>query len=176
MSDRTPTDTTNLDRYGHEPLAWSRPHDRMAAGDLGPMGQGLLGTVRPDGRPHAASLGVVWFDGDFYFTSGLGTRKSRNLATNPACTLFVPIPGIDMHFEGTAERVRDRAALEPVVALFAGGGWPAELSENGDAIAAPFSAPSAGPGPWPVWRFRYEVAFGVANEEPHGATRWRFND
>jgi hypothetical protein len=28
---------------------------------------GVLGTVRPDGRPHAAGIGAVWHDGDPIF-------------------------------------------------------------------------------------------------------------
>jgi hypothetical protein len=39
---------------------------------------------------------------------------------------------------------------------------------------APFSAPSAGPPPWHLYRFKLHTAFGVATAEPYGATRWRF--
>lgn len=46
----------------------------------------FLGTVGVDGRPHAAGLRPLYLDGDLYLTSGPGTRKSRNLAANPACT------------------------------------------------------------------------------------------
>src|SRR4051812_26083832 len=31
-------------------------------------------TADAGGRPHAAGVGVVWHDGDLYFTSGPGTR------------------------------------------------------------------------------------------------------
>ena len=44
---------------------------------------------------------------------------------------------------------------------------------EGDAFTAPFSAPSAGPPPWHLYRFRFHTAF-VATAEPYGATRWRF--
>jgi hypothetical protein len=174
MTDREPVETTNLDRYGFPPLLWSRPHERLTVGAFGPEGLFVLGTVRPDGRPHAAGIGAVWFDGDFYFTSGPGTQKSRNLAAQPAATLGTRLEGIDLVFEGTANRVKDRPTLEQVVAIFRKGGWPAELTPEGDAFTAPFSAPSAGPPPWTVYRFRYETAIGVATAEPYGATRWRF--
>ena len=174
MTDRSPIETTNLDGYGQPPLPWSRPLEHLSAGDLGPDGQVVLGTVRPDGRPHAAGVGAVWYEGDFYITSGLRTQKSRNLAKNPACTLAVRVPTIDMVFEATATRVTGRSVLAPIVELFKAGGWPADVSDDGDAIAAPFSAPSAGPGPWPVWRIRFHWAVGVATAEPYGATRWRF--
>jgi len=46
---------------------------------------------------------------------------------------------------------------------------------EGDAFTAPYSAPSAGPPPWHLYRFTFHTAFGVASEEPRGATRWRFD-
>jgi hypothetical protein len=45
---------------------------------------------------------------------------------------------------------------------------------EGDALTAPFSAPSAGPPPWHVYRFTFATVVGVATEEPYGATRWSF--
>jgi hypothetical protein len=41
-------------------------------------------------------------------------------------------------------------------------------------VKAPFSAPSTGPPPWQLYRFVPQTGFGVAAEEPYGATRWRF--
>jgi pyridoxamine 5'-phosphate oxidase-like protein len=168
MTDREPTETTYLDRYGSSPLPWSRAHDPLAAG--GHMS--FLGTTRPDGRPHAAGVGVVWLDGDVYFTSGPGTRKARNLQASPACTMSVRVEGLDVVLEGEAHRVTDPATLESIASLYREGGWPAEV--DGDALTAPYSAPSAGPPPWHVCRFAFHTAFGVATAEPFGATRWGF--
>jgi hypothetical protein len=56
MSDRQPSEVTNLDRYGNPVLSWSRPHDLPSSGAKGPLA-GLF-------------LGTVWYDGDLYFTSG----------------------------------------------------------------------------------------------------------
>ena len=173
MTDRTPTGTTNLDIYGNAELPWSRPHDVLAGADPSADLTWFLGTIRPDGRPHAAGLGATWFDGDLYFTSSPEARKAKNIAANPACTLSVRLPGIDLVFEGEARRVTDRATLDAVVALYQKGGWPAEV--EGDALTAPFSAPSAGPPPWYLYRLTYRKVFGVATEEPHGATRWTFD-
>ena len=75
--------------------------------------------------------------------------------------------------KGDAARVTDRTTLEEVARLYREGGWPAEV--EGDAFTAPFSAPSAGPPPWHLYRFRLHTAFGVATAEPYGATRWRFD-
>lgn len=169
MPDRAPTDVTNLDRYGHAELPWSRAHDRLGSPSLPEV---FLGTSRPDGRPHAAPVGALWYDGDLYFTSGPGTRKSRNLAENPACTMSMSLEGIDLVMEGKAVRVTDGPALERLAGLYRGQGWPAEVA--GDAFTAPYSAPSAGPPPWRLYRFTFHTVFGIATAEPHGATRWRF--
>jgi hypothetical protein len=172
MPEREPRETKNLDRYGYAPLPWSRPRDILAGSVPGPEVAMYLSTTRPDGRPHTAGIGALWHDGDLYFTSNPNTRKSRNLAANPAGTIAMRLPGIDMVFEGEAARTTDAATLQAVAALFREGGWPAAV--EGDAITAPYSAPSAGPPPWHLYRFVYHTAFGVATEEPHGATRWRF--
>ena len=172
MTDRTPIEVMNLDRYGSAALPWSRPRDLLAAS---PTQSGIaffLGTVRPDGRPHAAGIGALWLDGDFYFTGGPETRKVRNLAANPACTISVKLEGIDLILEGEAIRVTDQPTLEEAARLYRAGGWPAQV--EGDAFTAPFSAPSAGPPPWQLYRFTFHTAFGVATAEPYGATRWRF--
>ena len=54
----------------------------------------FLGTVGPDGRPHAAGVGAIFIDGDVYFTSGPKTRKSRNLAANPASSISVVLKAL----------------------------------------------------------------------------------
>ncbi len=173
MTNRPPVEVTNLDRYGDPALPWSRPRDLLAASTPKPTTPFFLGTSRPDGRPHAAGIGALWLDGDLYFTSGPGTRKARNLAANPACTISVRLEDIDLVLEGEATRVTDRPTLEQVAGLYAEGGWPAVV--EGDALTAPYSAPSAGPPPWYLYRFTLHTAVGVATAEPNGATRWRFD-
>jgi hypothetical protein len=171
MSDHNPVEITNLDRYGNAALPWSRARDLLARPH--PMEVPFfLSTVGPDGRPHTAGFGPVWYDGALYFTSGPGTRKSRHLAQNPACTVASRLEGLDLVLEGEASRFTDPPALEAVAALYREGGWPAEVA--GDALTAPYSAPSAGPPPWDLYRFTFDTAFGVATAEPYGATRWRF--
>jgi hypothetical protein len=173
MTEREPIETTNLDdRYGSDALPWSRADVHLAGGPYGPEMSFFLGTLRPDGRPHSAAVGVVYDGGDLYFTSGPGTRKSRNLAANAAATISVRFPDIDLILEGTAARVTDTPTLERLAARYRDGGWPAQV--EGDAFTAPFSAPSAGPPPWHLYRFRFDRVFGVATAEPWGATRWSF--
>jgi hypothetical protein len=173
VSLRTPHETTNLaELYDEPPMPWSRAREALGTGSLGPEIPCFLGTVRPDGRPHATGVGVAELDGDLYFTSGPQTRKSRNLAHEPACTLSLRLDGIDLTLEGEARRVTDGPTLEHVAAVFRDGGWPAEV--DGDAITARYSAQSAGPPPWHVYRIEVRTAFGVGLRPPHGASRWRF--
>jgi hypothetical protein len=167
-----PSETTNLDIYGSDALPWGRAREALEVGTPSPEVTCFLGTVRPDGRPHAAGVGAAWHDGDLYVVSGPGTRKSRNLQANSACTISVRLEGIDLVLEGEAARVTDTPTLEALAALYRDGGWPAEV--DGNAFTAPFSAPSAGPPPWHLYRFTLRTAFGVATKEPYGATRWRF--
>jgi hypothetical protein len=174
MPQREPIEITNLDPTpGSQPLPWSRPLEKLAVGAFAGSGtECFLGTVRPDGRPHAAGVGAAYHDGDLYVQCGPETRKARNLATNPACTLSVGLEGLDLVVEGDAERVTDASTLEAVAAVYRDGGWPVEV--DGDAFTAPYSAPSAGPPPWHLFRITARTAFGVATAEPYGATRWRF--
>jgi hypothetical protein len=172
MADRTPSTTKNLDRYGYDALPWERAHAELVKGSTGPETTHFLGTVSPDGRPHVAGVGAAWYDGALYFTSNLSARKARDLAANPACTIALKAAGIDLTLMGTAERVRDPGTLERIAAIYRDGGWPAHV--EGDAFAAPFSAPSAGPPPWHVFRFTFDTVVGVATVEPWGATRWDF--
>jgi hypothetical protein len=171
MTERAPTGTANLSRYGDAELEWGRARDALAAGP-DPGVTHFLGTCRPDGTPHAAGIGAQWLGGDVYFTSSPAARKARDLAVNPLCTISVRLPGVDLVLDGAAVRVTDRGTLEQVAAGYRTGGWPAQV--DGDAFTAPFSAPSAGPPPWQVYRFTFHTVVGVATAEPYGATRWRF--
>ena len=165
-------DQTNLDIYGHAPLPWSRAEKQLES-TSGPAVTHFLSTVRPDGRPHVAGIGAVWVDGKFYFVSGAGTRKSRNLAENAACAIAVKLPDIDLVVEGYATKVTDQSTLERLAERYNAEGWPAVVEDG--AFTAPYSAASAGPAPWDLYEFVPTTAFGVATAEPHGATRWRFD-
>jgi hypothetical protein len=74
--------------------------------------------------------------------------------------------------DGAAARVTDASTLERLAGRYRDGGWPAEV--DGTALTAPYSAPSAGPPPWHLYRFTVHAAVGVATAAPHGAARWRF--
>jgi hypothetical protein len=168
-----PTATRNLDQYGSAALPWSRARELLATQTPNEDLTFFVGTVRPDGRPHAAGVGAIWVDDVLYFTSGPGTRRARNLTANPACSVSVRLNGLDLTMEGEAQRVTDAATVARVAAVYRDGGWPATV--DGDALTAPYSAPSAGPAPWLLYRLVLHRAVGVACAEPYGAARWDFS-
>ena len=161
----------NLDIYGNDPIPWSRAVEQLEAESTKNF---WLATVRPDGRPHVAGVGALWVDGKLYIVSGPETRKSRNLAQNPACVISVSLPNLDLVIEGTAERVTDEATLQHVAAQYNARGWPARVRDG--AFTAEYSAPSAGPPPWYLYVLTPVTAFGVGSAEPNGATRWTFEE
>jgi hypothetical protein len=170
-----PTRTDNLAKlYDMSDMEWARAEAALGHGSVGREPAAFLGTVGADGRPHVAGIGLVVHDGALFFGAGLRTGKARNLINNPACTIALRLEGLDLSLEGEARRVDDPELLTDVAALYAEGGWPARADTDAMALAAPYSAQSAGPGPWPLWRFTINKAIGVATAEPHAASRWTF--
>ena len=133
-----------------------------------------LSTVNRDGSPHVTAVGALWLDGTFWFQTGVGTRKGRNVARDPRCSVAVSIRDADVVFEGEATRVTDPTALARAATAWAAQGWPAEPDQSGSGITAPFNAPSQGPPPWNVYRLVPRSATVVASVEPGGLTRFRF--
>lgn len=66
----------------------------------------------------------------------------------------------------------DEATLQRVADVYASGGW-APIVRDG-AFYHEYSAPSAGPPPWDLYEVTPTTVFGLAADEPMGATRWRF--
>jgi hypothetical protein len=48
-----------------------------------------LATIDRDGSPHLTGVGALWVNNAFWFETGDGTRKAKNLARDPRCTLSV---------------------------------------------------------------------------------------
>lgn len=174
----TPTSDRNLDGYGAPLIPWEKVQARLDAGVSQAPGTGgpnrhtsWLATIEPDGRPHVMPVGALWIDGAYFFTSGPGTRKSRNLAADPRCSITVAIDPFDVVVEGVAERVTDEPTLERVRDAFSGD-WEPVIEDA--AFTAPFSAPSAGPPPWYVYRLTPSTVFALGAEDPYGATRYTF--
>jgi len=135
-----------------------------------------LATINPDGSPHVTGVGALWVDGSFWFETGERSRKGRNLARDPRCTLSVATDEFDLVVEGEAHRVTDPATVEAMANRWSAEGWPARVDETGTALTAEYSAPSAGPPPWVVYRLTPRRGTALATVEPGGATRWSFSD
>lgn len=135
-----------------------------------------LATIDPDGSPHVNGVGAMWLDGSFWFVTGEHSRKGRNLARDPRCTLSLATQEFDLVVEGEARQVSDPSTLAKVAARYAAEGWPARVDDSGTALTAAYSAPSAGSPPWHVYRLTSRSANAVGTIEPGGATRWTFAD
>lgn len=77
-----------------------------------------IATVQPSNRPHVMPVWGVWVDDAFYFSTGRKSRKGQNLAANPACTVTNDDGEEAVIVEGSAEEVKDAAALERVAAAY----------------------------------------------------------
>ncbi len=175
--------TKNLaDLYELQPLQWEPVAAALAeVGDQAPGGQGpdrhshWLTTVNADGSPHTTGVGAFWDDGGFFVVSGRSARKGRNMEREPRCTIAVATDDYDVVVEGVAELVTDPAKVAHIAKVAADGGWPAEVDESGTALTAPYSAPSAGPAPWHVYRVTPTSANALYVRDPGGATSWSFD-
>jgi hypothetical protein len=74
-----------------------------------------LTTVRSDGRPHVVTVGGVWLDDTFHFTTGSGEQKVMNLASGNTHVVVATgcngWDGLDVVLEGDALPVTDAGRL-----------------------------------------------------------------
>jgi PPOX class probable F420-dependent enzyme len=173
--------TTNLaELYDLAPLDWGAVAATLPEGQAGDAGGGpgrytaWLTTVNADGSPHVTGVGARWDDGAYWVVSGRTARKGRNLERDPRCAISLSTRDYDVVVEGTAELVTDPDLVAVAAERYAAGGWPCEVDESGTALTAPFSAPSAGPPPWHVYRVTPVKATALHTREPGGATTWSF--
>ena len=100
--------------------------------------------------------------------------KGRISRAIPRCTLSVASHDFDLVVEGEARKVTDPATVAAIAERYAAEGWPARVDDTGLALTAEYSAPSAGPPPWLVYRLLPRAATALLTVEPGGATRWSF--
>ncbi len=171
---------TNLGQAdGLPPVDWAMVAEKLNAGpapapDAVNSRTTWLSTVNQDGSPHVTPVGALWLDGAYWFQTGTSTRKGRNVARDPRCSVAVSVGGADIVVEGDAARVTEPGALARTAKAWADQGWPAEPDDSGQGITAPFNAPSQGPPPWNVYRIEPRSAIVTLTAEPGGLTRFRF--
>jgi PPOX class probable F420-dependent enzyme len=143
------------EKSGKGLLPWSYAVERLT----GARGY-WIATTRPDGRPHSMPIWGIWFEDAFFFSSGTGSRKSRNLARNPNCVLSVEPADEAIILEGLAELVDDADLKRRfAVAYQAKYQWPMDEFDE------------------PVYRVRPSVVFAFTTkpeEFTNSATRWTF--
>jgi PPOX class probable F420-dependent enzyme len=124
-----------------------------------------VATVRPDGRPHVMPVWGVWLDGRLWFSSGLRSRKARDLAADPRCTLTTDDAQDPVVVEGSAVQVTDPAGIAAFLEA---------MNAKYDAgMTVDFLDPAVN-GSFAV---RPERAFALSHDDFVGSpTRWRFPD
>src|SRR5215213_6163509 len=121
------------------PVDWSSIVERIADGsppapDAHNARTTWLATLNEDGSPHVTAVGALWLDGTFWFQTGARTRKSRNVARDPRCSIAMSILDADVVIEGEAVQVNDREAVARAAQAWADSGWPAEPDDSGRGI------------------------------------------
>jgi hypothetical protein len=164
---------------GLAPVDWSAIAGKLDTGSAPAPGahnarSTWLTTLNADGSPHVTPVGALWLDGAYWFQTGAGTRKGRNVERDPRCSVAVSIQGADVVVEGEAVRVTDPAGVARAAKAWADQGWPAEPDPSGTGIPAPFNAPAQGPPPWHVYRIEPRSAVVALGEDPGGLSRFRF--
>jgi len=168
----TPKSEESIDAYNHNSTPWAEVLRLLDENPAGPGRSYWLSTTNPDGSPHTTGIGALWIDGRFYFVSGDGTRKSRNVARDPHVVISAGLPSLDLTVEGTAARVTDEAKLQHIAEAYAANGWGPTVRDG--AFYHDYSAPTAGPPPWQVYEVTATKAIGLGGSETAGATRWTF--
>jgi general stress protein 26 len=123
-----------------------------------------LATSWPDGRPHVMPVWGMWLEGCWWFSSSLGSRKTRNLRERSQCVVTTDQPREPVVVEGHAELIVDRAHLAEVLAA-----ENAKYSTDyGEELLDP--AVNASFRVVPHW------AFGLAEDDFSGSpTKWVFD-
>lgn len=132
-----------------------------------------LTVVGSDGVPSVRPVLAALVDGALHTTSSSTARKTRSLATGAAATLATSADGLDVVWAGLPHRVTDADALDRIAAAYRDThGW--DVTRAGDALYAPYGAPSAGPPPYLAFRIepRTVHAFGTAEGLAERSTRW----
>src|SRR4029079_5506140 len=77
-----------------------------------------LTTLNADGSPHVTSVGALWHAGSGWFQTGERTRKAKNVARDPRCTMSVATKGFDVMVSGEARRVTDPTTVAEIPAVW----------------------------------------------------------
>lgn len=87
------------------PAEWSRAREYLGEAPA----TYWLATAGRDGKPHVRPILAVWADGSLFFCASESTRKIKNLALDPHCSISVEWERLDLVIEGMVVKVRDES-------------------------------------------------------------------
>jgi hypothetical protein len=165
----TPTTGDALTASGAEPLAWTDIRRAVDGSELC-----WLTSLRPDGSPHTRPVLTVWLGDRCFTAANPTTRKARNLAIDPRCSLATSTSDLDVTIEGVVVDIaEDDALLAAVADAYARThGWPATVDVG--AFDAPYGAPTAGPPPYCVLEVEPHRVYAFGTTETLGPRSTRF--
>ena len=135
-------------------LPWKRASERLKKSR-----QYWIATTRADGTPHLMIIWGLWLEDAFWFSTGAKSRKARNLAANPRCSIGTDNAAEAVILEGTVELIdgQDEEFNRFATAYRKKYAWDVrEMAQ-------------------PVYRFRPTVGFGLFEKTfDRTATRWVF--
>jgi pyridoxine/pyridoxamine 5'-phosphate oxidase len=135
-------------------LPWSWARERLASAR-----NYFLATTSPEGRPHLMVVWGLFLDDQFLFSTSRESRKGRNLAQNPRCSVAPDGAEEAVLLEGVASDLADPSLRER---------WVREYKSKYDIDV---SGMSEG-----VFVVRPERVFGqIEKTFTKSATRWTFS-
>lgn len=87
-------------------VPWSRAEQRLIASH-----DYWLATTWPDGRPHVMPVWGLWSGQAVWFSTGMRSRKARNLASDPRCVVTTDDAVRPVVVEGQARQRAEREAI-----------------------------------------------------------------
>jgi hypothetical protein len=135
-------------------LPWKWATDRLKKSR-----QYWIATTRADGTPHLMIIWGLWLEDAFWFSTGATSRKARNLAANPRCSIGTDNAAEAVILEGTVELIdgQDEEFNRFATAYRKKYAWDVRVMAQ------------------PVYRFRSSVGFGLFEKTfDRTATRWVF--
>lgn len=139
-------------------LPWSWATERLADSH-----DYWVATTWSGRAPHVMPVWGVWLDGAVWFSSGLRSRKARNLAADGRCTVTTDDAVDPVVVQGTAERVTERPTIQGFV--------DAVNAKYDTSYGLDFFDPDLNA----AYRVEPTWAFGLVQEDFGGSpTRWTF--
>ena len=94
-------------------LPWSWAEERLSSSR-----NYYLATTRPDARPHVMAVWGVLFGARYYFSTGEGSQKARNLRTNPECVVATDVLTEAVILEGRVKKATGPKILQEFARVY----------------------------------------------------------